>query len=485
MQIFRTLAGYSLGRADIVRRAMSKKKKDVMEKERQIFIYGLVNEKGETEVEGCIRRGVDEQTAKSVFGEMESFASYAFNKSHAAAYASISFMTAWYKYYYPKEYMAALLTSLLENSKRLPVYTAECLRLGIKVLPPHVNISNFGFTVHGDDIRFGLLAIKNLGTAVINEIVSEREKGEFRDFYDFCKRLHGKGMNSRALESLIKCGALDNLGFNRREMLSGAKQIMDGLDTERRNNLEGQLSFFDNSSQESQSEYNIVRMSEFPITELLAMEKEMAGMYLSGHPLMQYEPFISSSRCDKLGDIIENSQSYDGKKVRAVAIISSVKLKTTKNNTVMAFVNIEDMTGGLEMLVFPQTLSEYGNYVSEGNVLEIFASVNAKEDEEPKLLCDRVRLAPKDAQNSEQKNQPVQNVKKPKRLYIRLPSKKSREYEYIRKLLAVFDGRTPVSLYYSDEKKYEHLPFENNTDVNDVIFRELERVLGEGAVVFK
>ena len=484
MQIFRTLAGYSLGRADIVRRAMSKKKKDVMEKERRIFIHGLVNENGETEVDGCIRRGVDEQTAQAIFGEMESFASYAFNKSHAAAYATIAYMTAWYKYHYTKEYMAALLTSLLESSSRLPVYTSECARLNIKVLPPHVNISKFGFTVHGNDIRFGLMAIKNLGSAVINEIVKEREKSEFKDFYDFCKRLHGKGMNMRALESLIKCGALDNLGFNRREMLSGAKQIIDGLDMERRYNLEGQMSFFDDDARGNSAEYDIPRLSEFPVTELLSMEKEMAGMYLSGHPLMAYSAYINSIKTDRLGDIIENSSAYDGKKVRVIAIISSVKLKTTKNNSVMAFVNIEDMTGGLEMLVFPQTLSEYGNFVFEGNVLEIYANVNAKEDEEPKLLCDRLRNAPKEPlpQNSERRQQPARG---PQRIYIKLPSKQSRSYDYTRKLLAVFDGRNPVSLYYNDTKTYEHLPFKDNVDINDVMTNELKRVLGDDAVVIK
>lgn len=485
MHIFRTLAGYSLGRADIVRRAMSKKKKDVMEKERKIFINGFINEKGEVEVEGCIRRGVDEKTANAIFGEMESFASYAFNKSHAAAYANIAYLTAWYKCRYTKEYMAALLTSLLESSHRLPVYTSECARLNIKVLPPHVNFSDFGFTVHGDDIRFGLMAVKNLGSAVINEIVKQREKGKFKDFYDFCKRIHGKGMNMRALESLIKCGALDNLGFNRREMLSGAKQVMDGLDMERRYNLEGQMSFFDGDSQNASTEFDIPKLSEFPVTELLSMEKEMAGMYLSGHPLMAYDAYLKSVKSDKLADIIENSAAYDGKKVRVVAIISAVKLKTTKNNSVMAFVNIEDITGSVEMLVFPQTLSEYGNFVFEGNVLEIYASVNAKEDEEPKLLCDRLKTAPKELQQKTEMQTQQPKPTGPKRIYIKLPSRESREYKYAKKLLAVFDGRNPVSLYYNDSKTYEHLPFNNNVDINDVMVNELKRVLGDEAVVVK
>lgn len=489
MQIFRTLAGYSLGRADIVRRAMSKKKKDVMEKERRIFIHGLENENGEIEVEGCIRRGVDEKTAQEIFGEMESFASYAFNKSHAAAYATVAYLTAWYKCHYSKEYMAALLTSLLENSGRLPVYTAECARLGIKVLPPHVNYSDYGFTVHGDSIRFGMMAIKNLGSNVIREIVAERDKGKFKSFYDFCSRMYGKGLNSRAVESLVKCGALDNLGGNRREMLSGARQILDGIETERRSNLEGQMSFFEGDDEKGDTSFELPRLSEFSMHEMLSMEKEMAGMYLSGHPLTEYEPYINSVKCDKIADILDNSSAYDGKKVRVIALIDKVRTRTTKNNTVMAFVSLEDITGGIEMLVFPQTLSEYGNLVYEGNAVEIYANVNGKEDEEPKLLCERLRLSPKEAQpngnrqsNSEGTQQARQGVQ---RMYLKLPSKNSEQCDYARKLMAVFDGTSPVSFYYQDTKTYEHLPMKYNVYLNDVMINELKRVLGDTAVVIK
>ncbi len=490
MQIFRTLAGYSLGRADIVRRAMSKKKKDVMEKERRIFIHGYVNENGEVEVDGCIRRGVDEKTANDIFNEMESFASYAFNKSHAAAYAVISYMTAWYKYHYPKEYMAALLTSILENSGRLPLYIEECSRFGIKVLPPHVNVSDSGFRVHGNNIIFGLMAIKNLGSAVIREIVREREKGAYRSFYDFCSRLYGKGLNSRAVESLVKSGALDGLGGNRRQMLLGSRQIMDGIEEERRSNIEGQMSFFEGDETDDMSVYELPKVAEFGIHDILYMEKEMTGLYLSGHPLMEYEPYINSVKCDKISDIIENSTFYDGKKVRVIAMIERVKTKTTKNSAVMAFVNIEDLTGGLEMLVFPRTLSEYGNIVFEGNAVEIYGTVNAKEDEEPKILCDRLKKCPKEpvSENNDgnrRQDGKDSNRKGPQRLYVKLPSKNSKEYDYTKKLLAVFDGTSPVSFYYADEKKYEHFPFENNVYLNDVMIGELKRVLGEEAVVVK
>ena len=491
MQIFRTLAGYSLGRADIVRRAMSKKKKDVMEKERQIFIYGYVNENGDVEVDGCVRRGVDEKTAAEIFGEMESFASYAFNKSHAAAYATVSYMTAWYKYHFPKEYMAALLTSLIENSGRLPLYIAECSRLKIKVLPPHVNTSSYGFAVHGDDIIFGMMAIKNLGGAVIKEIVKEREKGKFKSFYDFCNRLYGKGLNVRGVESLIRAGALDNLGLNRRQMIAGVRQIMDGIETEKRRNLDGQMSFFEGENEDDMSAFKIPKMPEFKVRDMLAMEKEMTGMYLSGHPLTENLPYIESVKCDKISDIKENSNFYDGKKVRVIALIEKVTTKTTKSDALMAFVNIEDLTGGLEMLVFPQTLAEYGNMIFEGNAVEIYANVNAKEDEEPKLLCDRLKIAPKEPQMSSARNnpseqgQPTQKRKSPQRLYVKLPSKASKECEYTKKLLAVFEGTSPVSFYYSDVKEYEHLPYNNNVYLNDVMINELKRVLGDGCVVVK
>ncbi len=485
MQIFRTLAGYSLGRADIVRRAMSKKKKDVMTKEREIFIHGSVDKDGNVEVEGCVRRGVDERTAAEIFSEMESFASYAFNKSHAAAYATVSYMTAWYKYHFPKEYMAAQLTSLLDNSGRLPLYIAECTRLGINVLPPHVNRSDFGFTVSGNSIVFGMMAIKNLGAAVIRAIVKEREKGMYKSFYDFCSRIYGKGLNTRGVESLIKSGALDNLGLNRRQMLIVARRVMDSIEQERRNNIDGQMSFFEDDEASNQEAFDAPPCSEFPLRDLLAMEKEMTGLYLSGNPLGEYEAFINSVKCDKITEIHENSHFYDGKKVRVIASIEKVKTTTTKNNALMAFVNVEDLTGGIEMLVFPRTLSEYSNIVFEGNVVEIYANVSAKEDEEPKLLCDRLRIAPKAAESQPEKKPPQKQSNSPQRLYLKLPSENSREHDYVMKLFAVFEGTSPVSLYFADTKKYKHLPYENYVYLNNVMINELVRVLGREAVIIK
>ncbi|MGN0550541.1 MAG: DNA polymerase III subunit alpha [Acutalibacteraceae bacterium] len=492
MQIFRTLAGYSLGRADIVRRAMSKKKKDVMEYERNIFINGLVSEDGAVEVEGCIRRGVDESTAVSIFKDMESFASYAFNKSHAAAYANISYKTAWMKCHYPKEYMAALLTSVLDNTNKLSAYTAECKRLGIEVLPPDVNVSTNGFTVSGGDIRFGLMAIKNLGKAFIDEIVKERKNGQFTSFYNFCKRMHGKGMNSRAVESLIKCGALDGLNANRRQMLANLKTILDGLDQEKRKNMDGQLSFFDSEETASSGEPVLAPLEEFPMTELLAMEKEIAGMYLSGHPMKKYEAVCSSLKTDKILDIVgdENGSSKyrDGAKVRVIAIISSVKLKATKNNAMMAFVTLEDISGSMEMLVFPQTLTEYGSLFLEGNVIDIMATVSLREEEEAKLLCNQAKIAPTQVRAGEEKNgERKENTKKTgqKILYLRMKSRNSTEYKKAENLISIFDGASPVIFVLTGEKKQLKAPRSLYVDINDVLIKELKRQIGEENVAIK
>ncbi len=507
MQIFRTLAGYSLGRADIVRRAMSKKKKDVMEREQDIFLNGLTDENGVIEVEGCLRRGVDRESAVSILKEMESFASYAFNKSHAAAYANVSYKTAWMKCHYPKEYMAALLTSVLDNPNKLAVYTAECARLGIKVLPPDVNISNMGFTVSGNDIRFGLLAIKNLGRNVIDAIISERNSGgRFTGYYNFCKRLSGSGLNSRALESLVKSGALDGMDLNRREMLLNSSVVMDSLEWERKHSAAGQLSLFDDELNENS--INLVHHTDFSVTDKLSMEKEVTGMYLSGHPLAEYAPFLKLMRVDSIGNILSHSenglQSYrDGQRVRLIAIINSVKIKSTKNNDMMAFATVEDMTGTIELLIFPQPLRESDGAVLEGNIVDIQGTVSVREDEEPQILCNVIKLAPEkehikeisknaakmrataDLDNS--KNNRVQNNghKESDCLCLRVPNFNSKEYIEAKLLVDVFEGNSPLVIYLSDEKRYVKAPKNMWVELNPVLENELKRRIGQSNVVVK
>jgi DNA polymerase-3 subunit alpha len=492
MQIFRTLAGYSLGRADIVRRAMSKKKHKVMEEERKIFIEGYVNEKGEIEVEGCIRRGVDRKTAESIYSEMESFASYAFNKSHAAAYATISYQTAYLKCHYAKYYMAALLTSVLDNQNKLAVYIEECNRLGIKVLPPHINYSQRGFTVVDNDIRFGLLAIKNLGWNFIEEIIKERKLEPYSSFYDFCKRLYGHHINSRGLESLIKSGALDNLGANRRQMLSVYKSILDSLEYDRRKNVEGQLSFFDMGTIPKEDKtVNIPPLEEFPVSELLAMEKDIEGMYLSGHPLSIYDDYIKLIKGDRIGNIIvENNNRYrDGQQIRVLAIINKVKNQITKSNQMMAFVTVEDKSGSIETIVFPKILADYGNYLYEGSVVELAGTVNIREGEEPKLLINKITPAPpKDklpVVKAENRDYNSNKEFPQKKLYLKVKSRTGESFNKVKKLLEIFSGNTMVIFYVEEEKKQYKAPKQLWVNVSDVLIDDLKRILGDSCVVYK
>ncbi len=507
MQIFRTLAGYSLGRADLVRRAMSKKKHDVMLKERDIFINGLVGEDGKIEVEGCIRRGVSREVAESVYEEMKSFASYAFNKSHAASYAYISYQTAWLKYHYPKEYMAALLSSVLDNQNKMAGYIADCHRMGIEVLPPHVNFSSHGFTVSKGNIRYGLMAIKNLGKSFIDSIIEERKRGEFISLQDFCKRLYSRSMNSRALESLIKCGALDNLGANRRQMLSVYKSVLDDLEFERKRNMDGQMSLFESSvTTEKSAEIKLPDLPEFSLTDLLSMEKDMAGMYLSGHPLSEYEWYSRSINADRIGDIIsqDGERKYkDTEAVRIVCIVSKYRTQITKSNQMMAFVTVEDRSGSVEVIVFPKSLSQFGAHLYEGSVICINGTVSSREDEDSKILlnsCVPVSrekdkaahkenreeiIDPASSQHSQENVKPSVDIKNASALYLRVDNKESKLFERAKNLISIFDGNTPVFFYLKDDNKVLKAPRELWVDLNDVLISELKHQLGDENVKLK
>lgn len=501
MQIFRTLAGYSLGRADIVRRAMSKKKHDVMEKEKQIFVYGLTDENGNVVVDGCLRRGVDEKTALSVFSQMESFASYAFNKSHAAAYANVAYQTAYLKCHYKKQYMAALLSSVLDNQNKMATYISECQRLGILVLPPHVNESDSGFTVTHGNIRFGLTAIRNLGKNFIDSLVKERKKSPFSSFYDFCKRMNRNGLNSRALESLIKCGALDNLGANRRQMLSVMKTVLDDLDYDRRKNAGGQMSFFDMSAVKSEVSIDIPPMQEFDLMELLYMEKEMAGMYLSGHPIDSYKDFAAVINADSISDILngENQKRYcDGASVRLVCIVTKNKTQITKSNQMMAFVTVEDRYASAELIVFPKILSACSSAIYIGSVIEVIGTLNFKEDEEPRIICEKVTALPDATQLKDyvlQKLSEKEDVSKtdcsteksdkPKKLYLRIPNMECEKYLKAKNLLELFKGDTQVVLYLTESNKKLLAPSLLWVRINDTLLDELCFQLGAENVVFK
>lgn len=505
MQIFRTLAGYSLGRADIVRRAMSKKKHAVMEQERKIFVNGLTDENGKVVVDGCLRRGVDENTANSIYDEMESFASYAFNKSHAAAYSTISYKTAYLKCYYPKEYMAALLSSVLDNQNKMAVYIGECKRLGIRVLPPSVNESEAQFTVSNNNIRYGLLAIKNLGEQFIEDIIENRKfDGNYKSFYDFCKRLYSKNMNSRALESLIKCGAFDNMGANRRQLLYILKPVLDDVTYESKHNSGGQMSFFDMESNESarqSAQIELPNVEEFKKDVLLQMENEIAGMYLSGHPLDDYDEYSRKIKCDKIGEIIvnENEKYKDSQSVSIVAIVTKVKTQLTKSNKMMAFATVEDRYGSIECVIFPNVYQSSSVLINEGQIVLIKGKLNFKEDEEPKLICDTInkvlsneeyKMRAENHTTSEEikdndneiKHKSLSNATA---LYLKIDDIDSELYKKAVRVLTIFDGRTPVMFYLTKSKRLVKAPANMWVSLNDVMIKELKYQLGENNVATK
>ena len=496
MQIFRSLAGYSLGRADIVRRAMSKKKHEVMEREKQIFINGLVNEDGRVEVEGCLRRGIDESTALSVFADMESFASYAFNKSHAAAYAAVSYQTAYLKCRYKREYMAALLSSVIDSQNKTALYISECHRLGVAVLPPSVNESDSKFTVTGGNIRFGLSAVKNLGLAFIDAIIRERAMRPYQSYYDFCKRLNGRGLNARSLESLIKCGALDNLGYNRRQMLAVSKTVLDDLEYDRRRGGgAGQISLFDMGGTDvTADEIAVPDLEDYPLTEKLNMEKETAGLYLSGHPLDEYADYSEKIGTDRISDIlnIEESGLADRSKVRLLAIVNKNKTQITKNNKMMAFTEVEDRFGACEVIVFPNVLEECREALYIGSVVFIEGTLSCKEDEEPRVIADKITALPPASQLKEPVSKTVRSdpvaeshTAKERRLYLRVPSLDSPEFRKAENILSIFSGNTAVVFYLSDSRSQVMAPGELWTSPNPTMLSELEYQLGEGNVVLK
>ncbi|HEX2946415.1 MAG TPA: DNA polymerase III subunit alpha [Clostridia bacterium] len=410
MQIVRELAGYSYGRSDLVRRAMAKKKHDVMLKERENFIHGIVDGDGNVTVKGAVRNGVDEKTASRIFDQMIDFASYAFNKSHAAAYAVVAYQTAWLRHYYPVEFMAATLNSFLGSSDRISHYVHECKQMGIEVLPPDVNESDVMFTVVNGKIRFGMAAVKNVGESAVGELIMDRsEKGLFKSFGDFCERIGPRDFNKRCVESLIKCGAFDSFGVYRSKLMAVYERLLEGAQQSRKSKVEGQLSLFeipgdlkDMSPEESYPELN-----EFTPRMLLAMEKEMLGLYVSGHPLKEYEKEIEEQVTlfsYDLGDtpaegmdtpeggMAQGDRSLtDGMFVTVGGIITEKKTKTTKSNNLMAFITLEDLFGSMEVIVFPTILTRYSALLVNENAVFIDGRISIKEEEQPKIICDTVR----------------------------------------------------------------------------------------------
>ena len=399
MQIVRDLAGYSLGRADLVRRAMGKKKLDVMAKEREIFIHGQVDEQGNVIVPGCVRNGIDEKSANKIFDEMAEFAKYAFNKSHAAAYAVVSYQTAYLKAYYPEEFMAATLNSFLGNLDKVPYYIEECKRLNIEILKPDINKSETKFTVDNGKIRFGMGSIKNVGTAAVDSIVEERRKnGEYKSFTDFCEKIQGEAVNKKCIESLIKAGAFDEFEQTRSTLMASFEEILDSISDQSKKNFKGQVSMFDlgtsNETEENDLEklkYTYHTLKEYSDKELLSMEKEMLGLYISGHPLEELKEQIemcSNFSTLKIREALEeqgqtgNFPLKDGQNVKFAGIINSIKKKYTKNNKIMAFVNIEDLYGSLETIVFENAYQQAGETLMEENIVLVEGRLSIREEEQ-------------------------------------------------------------------------------------------------------
>ena len=456
MQIVRNLAGYTLGRSDLVRRAMSKKKASVMEKERQNFVYGNEAEG----VPGCIANGIDEATANKIYDEMIDFAKYAFNKSHAAAYAVVSYQTAYLKYYYPVEFMAALMTSVIDFPNKVAEYILVCRQMGIKILPPDVNCGMYGFSVDNGAIRYGLSAIKSVGRPVIESLVKEREEnGQYRSLKDFMER-NSPQMNKRAVENFIKAGALDCLDGNRHQKMLVYQKISDNISQEKKNSLVGQMSLFDLVSEEDKKEFEI-RMpdvEEFGKEELLGYEKEVLGIYLSGHPLENYREMMEKTISAKTSDFQQDEETnlpkvMDGQKVIIGGMITDKTIKYTKNNKVMAFLTVEDLVGTVEVVVFPRDYEKSQQFLREEGRVFIQGRVSAEDDRASKLILEKIR--------------PFDNM--PREIWIQFDNKESYTQQS-QELLADLrrsPGDSAVVIYLKDVKAIKKLPVGYHAQIQD------------------
>ena len=473
MQIVRDLAGYSLGRSDLLRRAMSKKKAAVMEKERKIFIYG----DEETGVPGCIKNGIDEQTANKIYDEMIDFAKYAFNKSHAAAYAVVSYQTAWLKYYFPVEYMAALMTSVIDNPSKVSEYIYACRQMNIKILPPDINKGEANFSVDGGDIRYGLAAIKSIGRPVIKAIVEDREElGLFQNLEDFITRLSARNiLNKRTIENLIKAGALDTLGGTRKQFMSIYVQIVDHVTQEKKNSMVGQMTLFDLVSEDQKEEFQI-RMpdvGEYSKETLLAFEKEVLGIYVSGHPLEAYEEkwkkSISATTADfQLDEETGHTKVHDGAKEIIGGMITEKNIKHTKTNQMMAFITIEDLLGTVEVVVFPRDYEKNRDYLEADSKVFVRGRVSEEDDKPSKLICEKII--------------PFEQTKK--ELWIQFPDKETflDQEQIVYGYLADSDGNDEVVIYCAKERVVKRLPKNRNIGINEQILSRLMNHFGEKRV---
>lgn len=472
MQIVRDLGGYTMGRSDLVRRAMSKKKQSVMEKERANFIYG--NE--EEGVPGCVRSGISEQVAGTIYEEMMDFAKYAFNKSHAACYAVVSYQTAYLKYYYPVEFMAALLTSVIDNPGKVSEYILTCRSMGIKILPPDINEGEAGFSVSGGSIRYALTAIKGVGRPVIDAVTEERTaRGPFLSLQDFVTRMADSEVNKRTVENFIKSGTFDGLGGTRKQFMGVFVQMMDSQQHNKKNNLAGQMSLFDLVSEEEKSDFEIrlPDVGEYSKELLLGFEKEVLGIYISGHPLEEYEQtwrkHITRTTADFMMDEETGEMNVrDQERVTVGGMIAEKKIKYTKNDKIMAFLTLEDLVGSIEVLVFPKVYEQESAKLTEENKVFVKGRVSAEEDRDGKLICESI--------------QAFDDIRKT--LWIKFPTKQ--EYEAAEKqlleILAESDGNDGVVIYVENPKAKKALPPNRNVRADQDLIARLGGLYGEGNI---
>ena len=476
MQIVRELAGYTLGRSDLVRRAMSKKKEEVMAKERASFVYG--NE--EEGVPGCIKNDIPEDIANKIFDEMTDFAKYAFNKSHAAAYAVVAYQTAYLKYYYPVEYMAALMTSVMDNNSKVSEYIMTCRGMNIRLLPPGVNEGQSGFSVAKDTdsghdakcIRYGLTAIKSVGRSLINEIIEERERGgKYTGIKDFIARMQPRGLNKRATENLIKAGALDGLGANKRQLLAVYKTISDNIANEKKNSIEGQMSLFDMVDDKTREEFEVrlPNIPEFNNDELLAMEREVTGIYISGHPLDDYEKLIEKNVTVYTSDLVLDEQGesadLDGQNVVMGGIIESKTVKITKTNQMMAFFTLSDRVGAVEVLVFPKDYERYRDFLIEDEKVLVCGRLSGGDDQEYKLICSRII--------------PFENV--PKEVWLQFEDRDSYEEkkQEIMSVANASNGNDSLVIYLKKEKQISRPGAKYRVNAAEYTIAQLKLLIGE------
>ena len=469
MQIVRELGGYTMGRSDLVRRAMSKKKQSVMEQERKNFTYG--NE--EEGVPGCVANGISAEVANQIYDTMMDFAKYAFNKSHAACYAVVSYQTAYLKYYHPVEFMAALLTSVIDNSGKVSEYIMTCRSMGIQILPPDINVGEIGFSVSGNEIRYALTAIKSVGRPVIEAVVEERrQRGPYSNLKDFITRVADKDVNKRAVENFIKAGALDSLGGTRKQFMSVYVQIMDNIHQDKKNNMAGQMSLFDIVSEEEKESFEVKMpdVGEYSKEMKLSFEKEVLGVYISGHPLEEYQEiwkkYITNTTADfYLDEEIGEAHVADGKSVTIGGMIADKKLKYTKNEKVMAFLQIEDLVGTIEVIVFPRDYERNANKLIEDQKVFIKGRVSAEEDKDAKLICEKITA--------------FDEI--PKKLWIKFPTKELFEEKEAELMALLYDseGKDNVVIYIENPKAMKTLPPNRNVNADIALIERLEAIFGK------